>query len=156
MVDPRRTQTIDIRSEADTAALGERLAQALPVGSVVSLVGDLGAGKTRLVQSIAGALGTTEEVTSPTFVLLNEYVTGRLPVYHFDAYRLKDEDEFLQLGPEEYFAGMTRAGLGLTFIEWGNLVEQTLPTETITIRIEVLEGQSRKVEISGLELADEE
>ena len=86
--------------EKETARLGKLLADVLPAGTVIALIGTLGAGKTRLVQAVAGALGVPrEEVTSPTFVLVNEYVGGRLPVYHFDAYRLRDEDEFLELGP---------------------------------------------------------
>lgn len=139
--------TIEIKSEAETVALGTKLAETLAPGSVVSLVGTLGAGKTRLVQAIVAALGSDDEVTSPTFVLVNEYLGGRLPVYHFDAYRLKDDDEFLELGAEEYFAGLTTGGLGLTFIEWGNRVTNCLPPETISLRIEVLEGEGRRVEI---------
>lgn len=144
----RRTEVIDVESEADTARLGQRLAAELPVGSVVSLVGTLGAGKTRLVQAIVAALGSDDEVTSPTFVLVNEYRRGRLPVYHFDAYRLKDEDEFLELGPEEYFAGRAAAGPGLTLIEWGDRVTDCLPPEAWTVRIEVLDGERRRVEVT--------
>src|SRR5579871_5394859 len=89
--------------EAATARLGRALADALPAASVVALIGPLGAGKTRLVQAIAAAAGVKDqEVVSPTFVLIHEY-RGRVPIYHFDAYRLRDEDEFLQLGPQEYF-----------------------------------------------------
>src|SRR5712691_11376053 len=90
---------------ADTSRLGAALAEALPGGSVVALSGTLGAGKTHLVQAVAGAAGVDpRDVTSPTFVLINEY-RGRRPVYHFDAYRIQDDDEFLQLGPDEYFEG---------------------------------------------------
>ncbi len=142
--------TIDIASEAETVALGKRLAKTLVAGSVISLVGTLGAGKTRLVQAIVAALGSEEEVTSPTFVLVNEYLGGQLPVYHFDAYRLKDDDEFLELGAEEYFAGYIPGGLGLTFIEWGDRVTNCLPPETIVLKIEVLEGERRRVEIGQL------
>ena len=137
----------EIASEAETVSFGEKLAETLAPGSVVSLVGTLGAGKTRLVQAIVAALDSDDEVTSPTFVLVNEYLGGRLPVYHFDAYRLKDDDEFLELGAEEYFAGLIPGGLGLTFIEWGNRVTSCLPPETITVRIEVLEDERRRVEI---------
>ena len=140
---------IEIQSEADTVALGARLADSLPAGAVVSLVGPLGAGKTRLVQAIAAAIGVTEEVTSPTFVLVNEYTSGRLPIYHFDAYRLKDEDEFLELGPEEYFTGQTPAGPGLAFIEWGDLVKRCLPDTAISVRIEARAGAQRRIEIRG-------
>lgn len=143
------SETIEIASEADTVRLGERLAAELPAGTVVSLVGTLGAGKTRLVQAVTQALGATEEVTSPTFVLVNEYTSGRLPVYHFDAYRLADEDEFLQLGPEEYFTGETPAGPGLTFVEWGDRVQDCLPASCVTVRIDVLEGERRRAQIHG-------
>lgn len=139
---------IEIESEAETEKLGIVLASALPAGSVLSLVGTLGAGKTRLVQAVAAALGVPrEEVTSPTFVLVNEYAGGRHPVYHFDAYRLADEDEFLQLGPDEYFDGLARAGAGLTFVEWGDRVANCLPAERIEIRFEVLDGERRRVVI---------
>jgi len=126
-------------SEHDTDRLGKMLADVLPAGSVVSLIGTLGAGKTRLVQSIAAALGTpVGTVTSPTFVLVNEYREGRLPIYHFDAYRLRDEDEFLELGPEEYFEGT-----GITLVEWADRVASCLPVDYLTISIEVL-GQTER------------
>src|SRR5688500_2638347 len=90
-------------SEADTERLGKALASVLPDPAIVALNGTLGAGKTRLVQALAVALGVDRhECISPTFVLIHEYA-GRLPIYHFDAYRLRDEDEFLELGAEEYF-----------------------------------------------------
>ncbi len=97
------------------------------------------------MQSVAGALGVPrEEVTSPTFVLVNEYVGGRLPVYHFDAYRLRDEDEFLELGPEEYFDGP-----GLTFVEWADRVANCLPPDFLRIDIEVTGDTQRRFTISG-------
>ncbi|MCH7753379.1 MAG: tRNA (adenosine(37)-N6)-threonylcarbamoyltransferase complex ATPase subunit type 1 TsaE [Planctomycetes bacterium] len=132
-------------SEEETLRLGKLLADVLPAGTVVALIGTLGAGKTRLVQAVAGALGVPrEEVTSPTFVLVNEYVGGRLPVYHFDAYRLRDEDEFLELGPEEYFDGP-----GLTFVEWADRVENCLPSDFLRIDIEVTGDTQRRFTISA-------
>lgn len=136
---------LQLNSLDDTDRLGRALAGCLTPGATVSLVGTLGAGKTRLVQAVAKALGVEEDVTSPTFVLVNEYTTGRMPIYHFDAYRLKDEDEFLQLGPEEYFDGA-----GLTFIEWGNRVADCLPLGAIEIHMEVLSEQQRFAIVSGL------
>lgn len=136
--------TLLLHGEADTERLGRRLAELLPAGSVVSLVGPLGAGKTRLVQAFCRGLGGADAVTSPTFVLVNEYHTGRLSVHHFDAYRLKDDDEFFELGPSEYF----EAG-GITFIEWGDRVAHLLPPRTLTIAIEPLEADSRRVSFSG-------
>lgn len=145
------TQTIYIESEAETAALGARLAKTIQPPAVIALVGPLGAGKTRLVQAVAAELGVTEEVTSPTFVLINEYRSGRTPIYHLDAYRLKDEDEFIELGVEEYFAGLGAAGPGLTFVEWGDRFADCLPPGTVTVRIEVLGDSHRRVEINGLD-----
>jgi len=132
-------------NEEETDRLGRLLASALPAGTVIALVGTLGAGKTRLVQSVAEALGVPRKgVTSPTFVLVNEYQGGRLPVYHFDAYRLRDEDEFWALGPEEYFEGM-----GLTFVEWADRVADCLPLEYLRVEIEVLGETQREFVITS-------
>ena len=129
-------------SEEDTAVLGAALAGVLPDGTVVALCGTLGAGKTRLVQGLAEACGIDRRaVTSPTFVLVQEY-HGRRAIYHFDAYRLRGEEEFLELGPEEYF----RAG-GLVLVEWADRVSDLLPSERIEIRIDVTGDTSRRFEI---------
>ena len=127
----------------DTGRLGALLAGFLPDGSVVALIGTLGAGKTRLVQAVAEASGVPKNtVTSPTFVLIREY-EGDRPVYHFDAYRLESESEFRALGPDEYFDGF-----GLTFVEWADRVSNSLPVEHVTIEIEVLSADSRRFTIS--------
>jgi len=132
-------------SEADTDRLGNLLAQVLPPGSVVALIGTLGAGKTRLVQAVARALGVPNaSVTSPTFVLMNDYPGGRLPIYHFDTYRLVDEDEFLELGPEEYFDGE-----GITFVEWADRVADLLPDNVVEVQLEVTGPTNRLVKISA-------
>src|SRR5690348_4059909 len=111
--------TFTSNNEKDTDRPGAALAAATPPGTVVGLVGTLGAGKTRLVQAAAAAVGVPgANITSPTFVLVNEYTSGRLPIYHFDTYRLNDDDEFLNLGPDEYFDSD-----GLTFVEWADRVE---------------------------------
>lgn len=137
--------TFTATSEDDTDRLGAKLAEVLPPGTVIALIGTLGAGKTRLVQAVAQALGVSaEEVTSPTFVLVNEYTTGRLPVYHFDAYRLRDEDEFLELGPEEYFDAE-----GLTFVEWADRVQRCLPPEYLQIEVEVAGDTLREFKVSS-------
>ncbi|MGI9428230.1 MAG: tRNA (adenosine(37)-N6)-threonylcarbamoyltransferase complex ATPase subunit type 1 TsaE [Bythopirellula sp.] len=131
--------------EQMTDQLGALLAERLPPGTVIALIGTLGAGKTRLVQGVAAALGiAAKEVTSPTFVLVNEYLQGRLPVYHFDTYRLRDDDEFMELGPEEYFDGA-----GLTFVEWADRVADCLPPERLQIAIEVLSDTQREFLISA-------
>jgi tRNA threonylcarbamoyladenosine biosynthesis protein TsaE len=133
------------QDERDTERLGAALANTLPPGTVVGLIGQLGAGKTRLVQAAAQALGVPAgSVTSPTFVLANEYTGGRRPVYHFDTYRLKDEDEFLELGPEEYFESS-----GITFVEWADRVAALLPAERLEIVLEVVGETQRRITIRG-------
>ncbi len=131
--------------EHDTERLGTALADVLPAGTVVALVGTLGAGKTRLVEAVATALGVpSTTVTSPTFVLVNEYRQGRLPVYHFDTYRLKDDDEFLELGPDEYFDSD-----GISLVEWADRVEHLLPAERVEVTLEVTGEHERLVAIRG-------
>jgi tRNA threonylcarbamoyladenosine biosynthesis protein TsaE len=133
---------IDSQSEADTARLGAALAELLPDGTTVALCGTLGAGKTRLVQAIAEAVGIDRHnVTSPTFVLIQEY-HGRRVVFHLDAYRLRDEDEFLALGPDECFESDA-----LVLVEWADRVERCLPKDRIEVRIEVTGPNSRRFEV---------
>jgi tRNA threonylcarbamoyladenosine biosynthesis protein TsaE len=137
--------TFTAQTEADTDRLGAALASVLPPGTVIALIGMLGAGKTRLVQAVAAAVGVPRaNVTSPTFVLVNEYKTGRLPIYHFDTYRLKDGDEFLNLGPDEYFDSG-----GLTFVEWADRVEDLLPADRLQISIDVIGETNRQFLIQG-------
>src|SRR3990170_5979097 len=137
--------TLTLQNEQDTERLGAALADVLPPQTVVALVGTLGAGKTRLVQAVATALGVPAgTVTSPTFVLVNEYRQGRLPVFHFDTYRLKDDDEFLELGPDEYFAAD-----GITFVEWADRVEHLLPEERVEIELEVIGDTKRRATLVG-------
>jgi tRNA threonylcarbamoyladenosine biosynthesis protein TsaE len=132
----------EAKDETDTARLAVALAEVLPDGTTVALCGTLGAGKTRLVQAIAEALGVDRrEVTSPTFVLIQEY-HGRRTLYHVDAYRLRDEDEFLAIGPEEYFESD-----GLVLVEWADRVEGCLPKERVEVRIAVTGPQSRRFEL---------
>jgi tRNA threonylcarbamoyladenosine biosynthesis protein TsaE len=132
-------------NEAATSALGHALADVLPPGTTVALCGTLGAGKTRLVQAIAEGLGVNRrDVVSPTFVLIQEY-RGKRMIYHIDAYRLRDDDEFQQLGPEEYFESE-----GLVLIEWADRVEGSLPREYVEIRVEVTGADSRRFEIRAV------
>jgi tRNA threonylcarbamoyladenosine biosynthesis protein TsaE len=131
-------------SLAETDAFGRRLASVLFPGAVVALVGPLGAGKTHLVRAIAIGLDANPSlVSSPTFVLIQEY-DARLPIYHFDAYRLKTEAEFADLGVHEYFEGN-----GVCLVEWADKVETCLPKEILTIRIVVTGPESRRLEISA-------
>ena len=126
------------RDEADTWQLGAVLAATLKAGDVVALVGNLGAGKTRLVQAVAEAMGVDRrEATSPTFVLLQQYA-GRLPIYHFDTYRLRDLDEFLELGAEELLYSD-----GVCLIEWGDRVEPVLPADHLRCEIAIA-GESER------------
>jgi len=130
--------------EAATAKLGLALADVLSAGSVVALNGPLGAGKTRLVQSLAAGLGADrQDVVSPTFVVIHEYPT-KTPIYHFDVYRIQDDDEFLELGPDEYFESD-----GITLIEWAERVENCLPSERMDIVIQIENATERSFELSA-------
>jgi tRNA threonylcarbamoyladenosine biosynthesis protein TsaE len=128
------------QSEAETIALGRRLAQELPRG-VVLLIGNLGAGKTTLAKGIVSGLGAAvaEEVTSPTFTLIHEY--GEQPVYHVDLYRLEEAKEAAGLGLEDLFD----CG-ALVLIEWGERFPELLPADRVEIRIEA-RGEEREFEI---------
>jgi tRNA threonylcarbamoyladenosine biosynthesis protein TsaE len=139
------SMNIVVTDERQTERLGTALADILPPGTVVGLIGTLGAGKTRLVRAVAAALGNVPgSITSPTFVLVNEYTPGRIPVYHFDTYRLKDEDEFLALGPDEYFDSD-----GITFIEWADRFPHLLPPERLEIGFEITGETERLITICG-------
>ncbi len=127
------------RNMADTERLGAALADHLPAGTTVALCGTLGAGKTRLVQSVALASNVAEGVVvSPTFVLAQHYAGNRV-IHHFDTYRLRDCDEFLDLGPEECFDST-----GITFVEWADRVAEVLPLDHLRIEIEVLGETERQ------------
>jgi tRNA threonylcarbamoyladenosine biosynthesis protein TsaE len=131
---------------AATESFGRRLAGLLFPGAVVALVGPLGAGKTQLVRAIAEGLGITDSrvVSSPTFVLIQEY-DARLPIYHFDTYRLKNPAEFANLGVEEYFAGD-----GVCLIEWADRVEKYLPPECLRVELSITGPTSRHFELRGI------
>ena len=115
----------------DTFAFGKKLGKAAEPGTVYTLVGDLGVGKTVLTQGLAEGLGITEAVNSPTFTILQVYEEGRLPLYHFDVYRIGDVEEMDEIGYEDYFYGD-----GVCLIEWANLIEEILPEKYTEIRIE--------------------
>src|SRR5204862_6390012 len=128
-----------------TQSLGRRLADQLFPGAVIALVGPLGAGKTHLVRAIAEGLGIADSraVTSPTFVLIQEY-TARLPIYHFDAYRLRTAAEFADLGVHEYLEGD-----GVCLVEWADRVEACLPAEHLQITITITGETRRRFRVEG-------
>jgi tRNA threonylcarbamoyladenosine biosynthesis protein TsaE len=131
-------------SEAQTEQLGGALAGLLQPGMVVALIGELGAGKTRLVQAVAEAMGVDRRlVNSPTFVLVQEY-DAPLRLYHFDAYRLADVDEFRELGAEE----LMNCG-GICLIEWADRVSDALPEDLLRIEIEITAPTSREFRFHG-------
>jgi len=131
-------------SEETTLRVGSTIADLLTPGTVVALIGNLGAGKTALSQAICAAMGVeNQQVTSPTFVLIQEYA-GRLPVYHFDTYRLRDEDEFLELGADEYLEGE-----GVCLIEWADRVHDLLPRDRVQIEITITGETTRAINISA-------
>lgn len=142
----KHTIVFDSNDLNATQKLGAILEESIPDGAVVSLIGSLGTGKTTLVRAIASAGGENpQDVSSPTFVLVQEYTAGRRPIYHFDAYRIADDDEFLELGPEEYFDSD-----GVTFVEWADRVENCLPDSYIQIVVEHTGDRSRRYKITAI------
>jgi tRNA threonylcarbamoyladenosine biosynthesis protein TsaE len=137
---------IDIANLQATEAFGHRLGELLFPGAVIGLVGPLGAGKTHLVRAIAEGLGIANPaaVSSPTFVLIQEY-PARLPIYHFDAYRLATPREFAELGVSEYFDSG-----GVCLIEWADKVEPALPVERLQIAIEVVAETRRRFTVTAI------
>ena len=131
---------IESWSPEETFALGEQLGKEAKPSSVYCLNGDLGTGKTTLTKAIAAALGIQGHITSPTFNIVKEYKTGRLPLYHFDVYRITDPDEMYELGYEEYFYGD-----GVCVIEWADLIEELLPEHTIRIEIQYGENEGERI-----------
>lgn len=130
-------------SPEETRAIGEKVGRTLKPGAVVCLYGEMGAGKTCLIQGLARGLGVKEEkeVKSPTFVLIREY-EGRVPIYHFDLYRIESEQELEGLGYEEYFYGR-----GVSLIEWADKIQEYLPPHRIEIRLAFLDEHERWIEV---------
>ncbi|QYE97899.1 tRNA (adenosine(37)-N6)-threonylcarbamoyltransferase complex ATPase subunit type 1 TsaE [Paraclostridium sordellii] len=120
---------IYLENEEQTKDIGYKLGQLLTPKSVVCLIGDLGAGKTTMTQSLAKALEVDDYITSPTFTIVNEY-EGRMPLYHFDVYRIGSSDEMYDIGFDEYIDGD-----GVCIIEWANLIEDILPNEYLYIEM---------------------
>lgn len=141
-----RVLEIILNGLKETSEFGIKLGSLLKPGDVVCLNGDLGAGKTTLTKSIGIGLGVDDYITSPTFSLINEYV-GRMPVYHFDVYRLENADELYDLGFDEYFYGR-----GVSIIEWADRIENLLPEERIVLDIgktEDIDERRINIEVFG-------
>ena len=128
-------------SAKETINLGRSLGKVLQKGDLVALVGNLGSGKTTLIQGICEGLGVKEKVTSPTFVLITSY-EGRVPVHHFDLYRLDKREDFLNLGYEEFFFGE-----GVTLIEWAERIMELLPSRRVEVHLARLKDHVREIEI---------
>lgn len=132
----------------ETRALGARLAANLEPGAVVAFTGDLGAGKTAFIAGLAEGLGIKERVTSPTFTIVNEYEGGRLPLFHFDMYRLSSADELFDIGWEDYLA----CG-GVCAVEWSENVAEAIEPDAVRISISPgADENQRTIAIEGVDL----
>ena len=130
-------------SPEETEALGEKLGKILPAGTVLAYRGDLGAGKTAFTRGLARGLGCRDLVTSPTYTIVNEYLGGRLPLFHFDMYRLRSSDDLWDIGWEDY---LDRGGV--CAVEWSENVAEAME-DAITITIEKLDDTTRRITIEG-------
>jgi tRNA threonylcarbamoyladenosine biosynthesis protein TsaE len=142
------TDVLQFRSqcETDTDRFSLALASALDCGLTIALNGQLGAGKTRLVRGLCVSLGVSQDrVSSPTFVLMQLYTDGRIPVAHFDTYRLGDPEEFLAIGADEYL----NSGEWLCLVEWADRVAEILPDDRLTVRISHTGETERLMEVSA-------
>lgn len=126
-----------------TREIAINLAKNAVKGDVFALIGQMGAGKTAFSKAFAAGLGVKGTVNSPTFTILNVYEDGRLPMYHFDAYRIEDPDEMREIGFEEYLYGD-----GVCVIEWADIVEDILPMKYILVKIDVLSDIERRIQVS--------
>ena len=123
-------KTIITNSEQETKNIARDIASKIDKNAVIVLSGELGAGKTKFTEGFLSYFGLEKEISSPTFTIVNEYKNNKISIYHFDVYRLADIDEFYAIGGEEYFSK------GICIIEWGEIIEDILPKDTIRIKIE--------------------
>ena len=130
-------------SPSETEAVGEKLAKLLPAGTIIAYRGDLGAGKTAFTRGLARGLGCSELVTSPTYTIVNEYLGGRIPLFHFDMYRLASSDDLWDIGWEDY---LDRGGI--CAVEWSENVDDAMEN-AIYITIEKTGEESRRITIEG-------
>ena len=135
-------------SPVETEKVGEALAKALLPGAVIAYRGDLGAGKTAFTRGLARGLGSAEQVTSPTYTIVNEYLSGKMPLFHFDMYRLRSADELFDIGWDDY---LDRGGV--CAVEWSENVEEALE-DAIFVTIEKLEQESRRITVTGGDIDD--
>ena len=136
---------ITTHSADETQALGQKLASRLAPGDVIAYFGDLGAGKTAFTRGLAQGLGITDPVTSPTYTIVNEYLSGRIPLFHFDMYRLSSSDELFDIGWEDYLSRD-----GVCAVEWSENVEDALQDAIrVTIEKDADEPDTRHITITG-------
>ena len=122
---------IETKTPQETFEVGKKIGENARPGQIYTLTGDLGVGKTEFTQGVAAGLGITEPISSPTFTIIQEYESGRLPLYHFDVYRIGDIEEMEEIGYDDYFFGQ-----GICLIEWADLIEEILPEKLIKVTIE--------------------
>ena len=135
-------------SPVQTEAVGEKLGQVLMPGAVIAYRGDLGAGKTAFTRGLARGLGAGEPVTSPTYTIVNEYLSGRMPLFHFDMYRLSSADDLFDIGWDDY---LERGGV--CAVEWSENAEDALE-DPITVTIEKLGEDTRRITVTGGDICD--
>ena len=134
---------ITTHSADETQALGQKLASRLAPGDVIAYFGDLGAGKTAFTRGLAQGLGITDPVTSPTYTIVNEYLSGRIPLFHFDMYRLSSSDELFDIGWEDY---VNRGSV--CAVEWSENVEDAFYGDEVVVRFEKLGPTTRRITIT--------
>ena len=141
--------TYETNSPEQTESVGQALGAVLQPGTVLAYRGDLGAGKTAFTRGLAKGLGCTERVTSPTYTIVNEYLSGRLPLFHFDMYRLESADDLWDIGWEDY---LQRGGI--CAVEWSENVSEAI-TDAVVICIEKISDTCRRITVEGVkDLAD--
>lgn len=138
---------ISIKTPEDMFMLGKQIARKAFPGMVLALNGSLGAGKTTLTKGIAKGLNINEEITSPSFTIIKEYLNGKFPLYHIDLYRIDDEEELILLGFNDYVNGD-----GLTVIEWSEKAKNQIPIDAVNLDINIEPDFSRLIKITGIEL----
>ncbi len=130
-------------SPGETETVGAALGKIIPPGTVIAYLGDLGAGKTAFTRGLARGLGATDMVTSPTYTIVNEYLSGRLPLFHFDMYRLASSDDLWDIGWEDY---LDRGGV--CAVEWSENVADALE-DAVTVRIDKIDDDTRCITVTG-------